>query len=69
MKLNIGTASDTEMITGLRLLETVREYIRGQKIVSSETIYQCDHVAETSPAFIEDLCDTVGYHTDEESDD
>lgn len=50
----------------LNLWNIVKNYIEEQRIICSETIYQCDHVIENSYEFIEDCCDVVGYFEDEE---
>lgn len=50
----------------LNLWNIVKNYIEEQRIICSETIYQCDHVIENSYEFIEDCCDAVGYFEDEE---
>jgi hypothetical protein len=44
-----------------RLLELCQKFINDQGISCPETIYQTDRVIENAYAFIEDICDIVGY--------
>jgi len=38
-----------------------KDFIKDNKITCAETIHQCDWVAENSYAFIEKICDLLGY--------
>lgn len=50
----------------LKLWEVVQSFVEEQEIRSAESIYQCDRVMENAYEFIEECCDVVGYHEDEE---
>lgn len=44
------------------LLRVCQQFIADNEISCAETIYQTDRVVENSFAFIEAVCDVVGYH-------
>lgn len=48
------------------LLATCQKFVTDNEISCAETIYQTDRVVENSFAFIEAICDIVGYHEDED---
>lgn len=43
-----------------------QKFIKEQKIRTPESVYQMDNVIENAYEFIEQVCDIVGYHDDEE---
>jgi hypothetical protein len=44
-----------------QLVEFCRKFIEEQSITCAETVYQTDRVGENSFAFIEGVCEIVGY--------
>lgn len=53
----------------LRLLSIVEKFVKDQKISSEECVYQSDRVILNAYEFIQELCDVVGYHVEEETDE
>lgn len=53
----------------IKLTAEVEQFLRDNKIHSSETIYQTDRVIENAYKFIEDLANIIGYPKDEDDDD
>ena len=52
-----------------QLFEFCRKFIEEQSITCPETVYQTDRVGENSYAFIEGVCDIVGYAACEDEDE
>lgn len=48
-----------------KLWKLCERFIREQRISCEEAIYQSDWVVVNSYEFIEEVCDIVGYHTEE----
>ncbi|WP_316207356.1 hypothetical protein [Bradyrhizobium sp. SZCCHNR3118] len=51
-----------------RLLEYCKAFIKEQRITCPETIGQCDWVILNAYAFIEGVCDIVGYAETEDEE-
>jgi len=54
---------------GLKLLAYCRNHIKEQAITCPETVYQSDRVVESSYAFVEGVCDIVGYAQSADDDE
>ena len=51
-----------------KLLEECRDFIRIQRIVCAECVYQTDGVLEDAQELIHRICEIVGYHKEELDD-
>lgn len=47
------------------LMQHCRDFIKENKIFTTETIYQASRVSDNSLRFIEGICSLLGYHTEE----
>lgn len=50
-----------------KLWSICMQFIQDQNISCEETIHQCDWVIENAYGLIQDICDVVGYHEDDEN--
>lgn len=50
-----------------RLFDMCTQWIVKMRITCPEAVYQCDRIAEEATTFIEQVCDIVGYHEEDES--
>jgi hypothetical protein len=48
------------------LLALCKKFIADNEIGCAEKVYQSDRVIENAYQFIEQVCETVGYHEDED---
>jgi hypothetical protein len=51
------------------LIAHCEQFIQNQRIHCAETVYQSDRVIENAYAFIEGVCDHVGYYEDPDAED
>ena len=56
---------EDDSVIASKLLNFCRDFIKEQEIRCSETVYQTDRVIENAYSFIEDICNVVGYHEEE----
>lgn len=56
----------SELQKAQALVAHCEQFIDEQHISCAEAIHQTDHVIENAHAFIEGVCDIVGYHMDPE---
>ena len=52
-----------------KVLLLVHQFIEEQRITSSETVYQSEHVIENAYEFLEEICNAAGYAEDDEEED
>jgi hypothetical protein len=50
-----------ELLEARKLWQVCEQFVTDQNISCAETVYQTDRVIENAYAFIEQVCDVVGY--------
>lgn len=59
-------SKDKEVERLKKLEDICKSFVSQMEIRCAETIFQCDRVITNAYDFIENVCDCIGYHQDEE---